>query len=378
MKIATHIFGVLGFLGFLGAVSGAATSQSGAQGLSDLWKITDPVPSIQPSAKKVTFEYTIDSALEKENLGYKVFTDVECKQGEQTASAFDTPIAADNGLSFAGSFTSPKGTIVATLKPAGLSVGSSSYYTEDVINGQTRAKIQFCIRFSLFLPAGNVEVNFQESIIIIFVDLTDGFQVTGIDVAPKERLIRTSTQAYEVTAQLCTNTPTIDSVTGGALNQGSVVCVEVFPETAAQTAGLVMRRIDSFVFNADIGTSDSVSQDAITNAQAADLLTAFDPTACNGATTCTWSTILKAGFYQPLTSSEGASRAVTGDGVATMKFGTRRLGEDGRELQEEDGAGASEFDLNFDVNPAAPVDESSAATVAYGLVAALLGLSMVV
>jgi len=316
------------------------------------------------------------------NVGFSVFSDVECS-ANVVVGAQVTGGSLDSGLGYNARFAAATNFNVAfidvLLLPAGLNVGDSIYYKEEEIAGQIRGKIEFCVRFSLKSDSAPiVEVNFQESIIIIFIDLTDGFTIDNVSVAPKERLIRTSTEAYEVEASFCTGSGT------GTINQGSVVCVEVIPEARAQASGLVMRKIDSFEFT----SSNGLVQAAVLDGTAVDLLTAHS--SCDNLATCTWSTILRAEFYTPLTAAEGGvagGRVVTGSGVASMRFGDgtgRRLqkeadteGYDGRELQEEDGAGASEFDLTFEVNPAAPLDESSAASVAYGLVFALLGLSMV-
>jgi len=57
----------------------------------------------------------------------------------------------------------------------------STYYTETPGPGlQIRARIAFCVRFSLNLIADDdltfvTEVNFQETVVAIFIDLTDGF-----------------------------------------------------------------------------------------------------------------------------------------------------------------------------------------------------------
>lgn len=364
MKIETGIVGVLAFLGY---ASGD---------LAQKWKIDDPDPTLSGTTA-IDFVYGTSGDTDV-TLDYKIFKNdaAECDTPMQAfnSGSFtdERSDSANTGLTFQGDAAtadSPKVTV--TFVPAGLTAAlSPDFYSEaQAANSEgvgglgTRATIEFCIRFSLY--SSTTEVNFQESVIKIFIDLTDGFDIATVEVAPKDRLIRTSTAGYQVVGTLCSTTP--DS---GFYSQGSVICVNVTPETVAITAGLVMRSVDSFIF-----TSDAATQAAISGNAAVDLLTTFG--ACDGQGSCQFSTILKADFYTPVDPAAGSTRTVSGSGVATMKFGSRRLGEDSRELQEEDGAGASEFDINFDINPAAPIDESSALTAAYGMVVALLGLSMI-
>lgn len=349
MQIKTFFLGVLAFLG-----AASAQEATDAADLSQIWNLSDPAPTIE--ANLVKLAYPISTSLAAGNVAFKVFSDVLCSTEVETDD--------ENAVTFTGTFLTNKYDVVAVLDPSVLE--KSKFFgvaAEDPNEGLRNVKIEFCVRLSLKLTtAAATEVNFQETIIQIFVDLSAGFTVNGISVTPKERLIRTSTSAYEVSADLCGGPKTF--------NQGEVICVTVSPETAALTNGIKMRSIETFTFS-----GRDLNQVAISGNSAADLLTSY--AACGGEDVCTFSTILRAEFYTP-TAVEGVGEPVTGSGVALMQFGSggRRLGEEGRELQE-DGAGASEFDLTFDINPAAPVDESSAVTVAYGVVAAFLGLSLV-
>jgi len=147
-----------------------------------------------------------------------------------------------------------------------------------------------------------------------------------------------------------------------------LVCVNVVPSSEALDAGLNMRRIDTFTF-----FLGDTTQKAIDGNQKADVLTSYDPAECLDKVLCNFKTILKAAFY----GGTGVQQ-VNGAGVATLMFAgssARRL-EGDRELQDDDGAGAAEFELAFSVNPAEPIDESSAASVAYGVVAALIGSAL--
>merc|ERR1712194_821165 len=100
------------------------------------------------------------------------------------------------------------------------------------------------------------------------------------------------------------------------------------------------RSVDSFEW-----TRQATTQAAVESGVAAgNLLTTFDETACTSGDYCQFSSILFAAFY----ATEGQ---VSGNGVASMQFGTaRRLSSGGsgglRALQEQEAAATSEFDLS--------------------------------
>jgi hypothetical protein len=78
------------------------------------------------------------------------------------------------------------------------------YYTT---GGEYRAKIDFCVRFSLYNDSPSTldatEVNFHETLISLNVDLTDGFEVDDINVVNKDRNQETANIACEVTGYEC-------------------------------------------------------------------------------------------------------------------------------------------------------------------------------
>merc|ERR1711971_1284007 len=101
-----------------------------------------------------------------------------------------------------------------------------------------------------------------------------------------------------------------------ALNQGSLISVCIKPDADGIADGIKMRSVDSFEW-----TRDAITQAAVESGVAAgNLLTSYDETACNGGDYCQFQTILFAAFY----ATEGQ---VSGNGVASMQFGTRRLSE---------------------------------------------------
>jgi hypothetical protein len=270
--------------------------------------------------------------------------------------------------------------------------GNSELYSEDTTIGAVTAQIIFCVRFGLYTPGMEEEVNFLETVITLDVDLSDGFQIGSIDVEPKDKLVRTAAQAYEVEGYVCTDEE-VPADPALIRNQGAQIRVCVRPDQEARDDGIYMRRIDSFTWARNDG-ANPITQAAVENGlPASNTLT--DLYCVAGELVCNFVSILFASFYA--TPGE-----VTGAGVASMQFGgdnTYINLEDGlggrqynaddsllteffkrrnlRALQEEEGeaAAAAEFDLSFDVDQGSVVfsdtnsGASSVCTMATSLIA---------
>jgi hypothetical protein len=142
------------------------------------------------------------------------------------------------------------------------------------------------------------------------------------------------------------------------INQGTVVKVCVTPDAEATADGIKIHSIDSFTWSRAL-PAPGVTQAAITarDTVAANQLTTY--TVCRGLAICSFESILFAKFYTALGS-------VTGSGVASMQFGTntsclRSAGASGRNLQDDEVAGASEFELDFPIAKADDVQSTSGA-----------------
>jgi hypothetical protein len=131
----------------------------------------------------------------------------------------------------------------------------------------------------------------------------------------------------------------------------------VTPDVEATADGIKMRSIDSFTWTRAIPVP-GVSQAAIISRDtvADNNLTIMD--LCRGFAICCFETLLFASFYTSLDE-------VTGSGVASMQFGTnasRRLRSGVRNLQEDDVAGGSEFELDLSIAKAGNFQGNSAAS----------------
>lgn len=223
-------------------------------------------------------------------------------------------------------------------------IAQAGIYAERIIEGQLKAEIAFCVRFSLWTYSDEpIEVNYRETLVNLTIDLTDGFSIDEMSVDPKEKVVFTDVQAFEVDAFQC-------NAINGALSpqqlsasriQGSIVRVCVQPDIVAIVQGIFMRNIDSFVFSRVYGngTPNAVQVAVLNGQEAPNGLTFLDCTA--GEQTCSFETLLSGPFYRN-------AGEVQGSGVASMQFGSsvRRLRSDNRNLQQ---AVKAEFNMNFDL-----------------------------
>jgi len=202
------------------------------------------------------------------------------------------------------------------------------------------SSISFCLIFSLHVLGENgPEVNFQESELVLNVDLQDpdaSFNLE-IDLAAKDKTSAATEVSYLPQAYVCTGT------NGVALTktfiQGEVIDICLRPDDASQVQGgegLVMNDVSALQF-ALVGDA-AVSQAAIPNSLGLSEHTSAD---CMDAPFCVVSTVLMANFF-----ANSGTVAVTGQ--ASLKFTNgrrqRRLHEGGRSLQDQG------------VQPSAPVE----------------------
>jgi hypothetical protein len=241
--------------------------------------------------------------------------------------------------------------VVIVLDPEAI-VSDSTIYSEKVEGGQLFASVDFCVRLGLSIRGGSgFEVNFLETLVTLNVDLTDGFEIGTVAVAPKDKLLKTANQAYEVEGYICGTTSAV------ANNQGSVIEICVRPKAAAVLDGITMREIQSFEFTR-VGGDDATQKAIVAGVPSQNQLTTLD--CMPGYEVCSFKTILFANFYK----SKGT---VSGNGIASMQFGgsvRRQLRSESsrRTLQQEDeAAGAAEFELDFDVAQAIDDEATSGA-----------------
>ena len=140
--------------------------------------------------------------------------------------------------------------VKVSVDPGQIALNSLLYSEGDTVESVT-AQIRFCVRFGLYTKgAPPVEVNFLETVITLDVDLSDGFDIASVSVAPKDKLVRTAAQAYQVEGYVCDEKEKAVTDLAAIRNQGAQIRVCVRPDTDARADGIYMRAIDSF----DMGT----------------------------------------------------------------------------------------------------------------------------
>ena len=360
-------------LSFLGSI--AATNAITGADLLAKWDLNEPVIDYDGETNVFTFTYPGSSSLVGGDGVRTVMYDYGCKEDENT-------VTSGIGFSFDG-FVVNDAILSVTVDTKIITAEPTLYFVIDqalreiMIDGTTTplyegltaadddlGLVALCLRYSIGTP-GNTpadefyEVNFLETLIQIKYDLTAGFKVEGISVAPKERSITTQAKdAYNLIAYLCDSdiTPTEDSEGrtvgvpktqgGDAFNQGALVSVCVKPDGTAVTDGIFIKEIIDYFwirfetppsaeqaeFPAfdDAGSATDIKQKALPLALNGNGLSAVTYPAGDGLDNhyVMIQSILFADFYK-------SAGSVSGIGQATLKFAAAR-----RMLKGSDGADA--------------------------------------
>jgi hypothetical protein len=350
-------------LASMAAYSQAAddSAQRGLATLAEKWNITEPTFKYDALSFDLTF--TVSDFVATAPMAEATLWDDGCKEGTNSIAigggsgikSFELITTGIELESLTGDNMDRDVSVNITLDSASIS-DNTLIYSEDTLGSQVTAEIRFCVRFGLkTIGPTALEVNFLETLITLNVDLTDGFEIGSIAVEPKDKLVRTANQVYQVVGFRCDgDNNLISDLT--PINQGSVVRVCVTPDAEAVADGILMRSIDLFTWSRAL--PNQVTQAAIIGRDqvAANQLTTYD--LCRGLGVCSFESILFANFYTALGS-------VAGSGVASMQFGTntsRRLRTGaGRSLQDDEVAAASEFDLDFSIAQGNDVKSTSGA-----------------
>jgi len=337
-----------------------ADTSRGLQSLADKWNITDP-----------TFSYTSLSF----QLDYGVSDFI--MEGMQTATIYDEECQT-GGVTVGTNVLEPTLEALATTQADGagrrtvsfdVKVNPETITTDTNIyeeltgpGGELSAVVTFCVRLGLSTTgASPIEVNFHETIVILNVKLTDGFAIDNISVTPRDKLVRTANQVYELEAFQCDQSNTELTPAGQAVvrNQGAVIRVCVRPNADARPDGIKMREIKSLTYTR---TTPVATQAAVENGAAAS--NGLSDLICSaGADVCSIETILTADFYR-------VTGVVSGSGVGSMQFGSRRRLRSNERALQQDAAGESQFDLSVETNAA--VDNTASGASSTGVFALTL------
>jgi hypothetical protein len=341
---------------FVASVASTLAAERGLQTLAKKWNITDP--TFTYNSLGFVLDYQVSDFIDNTHTLHALWTSPGC---QETGAEVPASVLASNRPDLTGAAYNAGNngdgvrdqTLTVNVNPA--NIAASDIYVEDATVGSVTASIDFCVRFSLLTAGtGPVEVNFLETLVTLYVDLSDGFSIGDVNVAPKIKLINTANQVYLLDGYQCDDAN--DALTGTDLtdtrNQGSVIRVCVKPDTDAVAAGITMRSLDVFTFSRNAG---SITQEAIIgyNEEATNGLTSL--TCSNGAAVCFFETILFAAFY----SNVGV---VLGSGTGSMQFGGARRGLRALQSDRSESAATSDFELDLAVNPLGPRGSGAASS----------------
>lgn len=320
--------------------------------LAQQWNITED--GVKFKGMNFRLDYIISDFIIDNMISATVYS-IECKEGGVVVPNTDMEhaVVPDDTPSGVGDFER-KISVNVTVNPE--NVGNSIIY-QDVYDefGSKSAKVDFCMRFSLYTNTPSpIEVNYLETIVGFSADLTAGFAIDAIALKPKDAIVATANQDFEVDAYQCNENN--EELSGAALaearNQGEITRVCVTPNQEAREQGIFMRAIESFVYTRDYGGPlGLVTQVAVENTQeASNYLTALS---CPpGSLVCVIETVLFSSMFM-------TPGFVAGTGTALLQIGDnpdrklRRNFEEHssyRSLQEDDEVAAvSQFDLDFEL-----------------------------
>ena len=329
--------------------------------LAEKWNIT--IPTFTYSSLDFNLDFGTSDFIGAGMADYSIW-DQNCQEGGVTVP--DTTL--DGTID---TITDPAGTgsgfrtigVAITVNPEEIST-NTNIYVESETNGQLSAVVTFCVRFALKTAgASPIEVNFLETIVILNVKLTDGFEIDNISVAPRDKLIRTANQVYKLEAFQCDPNKVELSTQQKQVvrNQGAIIRVCVRPDAEARPDGIKMREIQSLSYSR---TAPDATQAAVENGSAA--LNGLSDLSCDpGMDVCMVETILVADFYR-------VTGVVSGSGVGSMQFGNpqRRLRSSERDLQTvQDEAGSAQFDLSVETVAGEDTGASGASSTGVAAVA---------
>lgn len=316
--------------------------------LEEKWNISDTDSSyadLQFNLNHTISDFVLDSM-----ISYEVY-DRDCQDGNVLVpeSAVGSSIQTDSTPPGEGDAIRNTD-ILLSVNPNNIA-NEQTVYSEESVDGELIAKVDFCVRFSLWTPTTPpIEVNFLETLVTLLVNLTDGFSIDDVTVQPKEKLLNTANDEYSLEGFQCNqqNVPLSEKELLEARNQGSIIRICVRPDETARGDGVYMKSIVSFRFTRQFENptqNPAVVQVAVENEQeAGNHLTSLYCEA--GMLVCAFESILFAAFYRD-------PGMIQGSGTALMQFGTsraarRRLGLP-RDLQNE--PTLSQFDIDVELVP---------------------------
>jgi hypothetical protein len=188
--------------------------------LFDQWDIQEPEFSYDSLGFTLDFDLN-EHIASVDQVKYTLF-DVTCENA-YTGNG----LSGSRGLSFFSMGEGREHCIDIAMDIDSDTISSDTQvYSEAMVGDMMTATVDFCLRFSLNTPpiAGDMEVNYLEIVVILYVDLSDGFQIGELSVAPFNRCNLEAAVEFFVEGYFCTEGNEPDSTIASPVhNQGSLV-----------------------------------------------------------------------------------------------------------------------------------------------------------
>lgn len=289
--------------------------------LEERFNITEPEFEFSAKDLTVSLEYGVSDYISSLGMvSYELYDD-GCRYNDGDPSV-PVNMKTTASISEMSDLSDKSVGLELTLNPDEIQSNNNIYDAEN-------EQVRFCVRFML-LVGGSIEVNFLETVIILNLDLTDGFGVSDISTSQKEKIEKSANAAYEVEAYLCDkyNNKIIRDVKmfqenfdlcsavfpdgtdpEEVFNQGHSIRVCVKPTDASLNDGVYMREIRSFFYQRvdDLSINQVAVQmgkeasNGLTNLHCSPILCSID-------------TILNAQFFK------GPGKA-SASGIALLQYG---------------------------------------------------------
>lgn len=175
--------------------------------LAQRWNLTDPVFAYDDDLG-FDLEWTFSNFIQDNNADFTIYDGDGCKEGSNEITSNMGAYLPYTGHEIIGPVDSSgdgfrKAKLHLEILPAGLPTSPILEYTVG-----SNAKVEFCVRYELWTNDENdpdrIEINFQETIITMYVDLTDGFKMLeDVSVKPNEKTEESASLKCEVEAFVC-------------------------------------------------------------------------------------------------------------------------------------------------------------------------------
>jgi hypothetical protein len=174
---------------FIASVASKPAAERGLQLGEGKWHITDP--TYEYTGLDLDLTYQISDYIEDDMVTYMLYTSPGC-MAEGSPLAVDTSGLATLPDALTGDAYNPdnegngvrKANLIIGILSQETIINDDTIYTETT--NPSTAKVNFCVRLGLQIAAAELEVTFFETLVTLFVDISNGgFEIENVNVVPK-------------------------------------------------------------------------------------------------------------------------------------------------------------------------------------------------